>query len=309
MLNGLLVVNKPKNIGSHDLVYKLRRKLKDEIGRDIKIGHTGTLDPFAEGILVLCFGNATKVTEYLQGKDKVYIAELRLGLQTTSDDITGEIVAEKAVDESVFLQLENVVKKYIGTIEQKPPLYSAISVNGKRLYKYARANKSVKIPTRTVFVKSLEILELDKKNNLAKLKIECGSGTYIRALARDIGEDLGVGGTLQNLQRTNVGRFCLADSIQYSDDMADFTEENLQKKLISVEQIFEKMDEIKLTEIEFKKFVNGNIKFLNEDDKFNEHKIDGKLMTVMWQKNREKIKAVVKYSDDKFRTEYFFVEP
>jgi tRNA pseudouridine55 synthase len=308
MLNGLLVVNKPKDISSHDVVFRLRRKLNDAYGcKNIKIGHTGTLDPFASGVLVLCLGDATKITDAMQGKSKIYIAELKLGLKTTTDDITGEVIYQKNVDENVFLKLETVIKKYIGQIEQKPPIYSAISVNGKRLYEYARKNKSVEIPIRKVFVESIEILDnfeqIDKINNTVKLKIACSSGTYIRALARDIGEDLEVGGTLQNLQRTTVGKFCIEESLQYLDVLNNYSLEDIGQKLVSLEKNFEEFEKIELSDIELKKIIEGNVNFLQNAEIFSGIKIEKKQFALM---HNQKIRAILGYENGLFKIKYLF---
>lgn len=204
---GFLNIYKPKGKTSHDVVAILRRVTKVK-----QIGHTGTLDPFAEGVLPICIGKATRLIEYLDD-NKAYIGTVQLGKSTTTYDTEGEVV--NISDKKVTLQeIEKVLPKFQGEIEQLPPIYSAIKVNGKKLYEYARNGEDVEIKPRGVNIYKLEVVNFDKKNQTLELYIECSKGTYIRSIAHDIGEDLGCFGHLIKLVRIKAGQFEVNEAIK-----------------------------------------------------------------------------------------------
>lgn len=197
---GFLNVYKPKGITSHDVVSVLRRITKVK-----QIGHTGTLDPFAEGVLPICIGKATRLIEYLDD-DKAYTGTIQLGSSTTTYDLEGEEV--NFSDKKVTLnEIEAALDKFRGEIKQLPPIYSAIKVNGKKLYEYAREGKEVKIEPRRVNISKLEILEYDETSRRLTLHIECSKGTYIRSIAHDLGTELTTFGYLVKLVRVKAGMF------------------------------------------------------------------------------------------------------
>lgn len=220
---GFLNVYKPKGITSHDVVSALRRITKVK-----QIGHTGTLDPFAEGVLPICIGKATRLIEYLDD-DKAYTGTIQLGSSTTTYDLEGEEV--NFSDKKVTLnEIEAALDKFRGEIDQLPPIYSAIKVNGKKLYEYAREGKEVKIEPRRVNISKLEILEYDETNRRLTLHIECSKGTYIRSIAHDLGTELTTFGHLVKLVRVKAGMFEVNNAVSLEHIQ---TKEDVEKLLIS----------------------------------------------------------------------------
>ena len=218
---GFLNVYKPAGKTSHDVVAILRRVTKIK-----QIGHTGTLDPFAEGVLPICIGKATRLIEYLKD-DKAYIGTVQLGKSTTTYDTEGEVVNEsdKIVSQE---EIEQSLNKFRGDIEQLPPIYSAIKVNGKKLYDYARNGQEVEIKPRGVNVSKLKILDFDSEKRQLELYIACSKGTYIRSIANDLGETLGVYGHLIKLVRVQAGDFGVNNSIKLEElDTKEKVERNL----------------------------------------------------------------------------------
>lgn len=220
---GFLNVYKPKGITSHDVVSALRRITKVK-----QIGHTGTLDPFAEGVLPICIGKATRLIEYLDD-DKAYTGTIQLGSSTTTYDLEGEEV--NFSDKKVTLnEIEAALDKFRGEIDQLPPIYSAIKVNGKKLYEYAREGKEVKIEPRRVNISKLEILEYDETNRRLTLHIECSKGTYIRSIAHDLGTELTTFGHLVKLVRVKAGMFEVNNAVSLEHMQ---TKEDVEKLLIA----------------------------------------------------------------------------
>ncbi len=219
---GFLNVYKPKGKTSHDVVAILRRVTKIK-----QIGHTGTLDPFAEGVLPICIGKAARLIEYLND-DKAYIGTVQLGKSTTTYDLEGETVevSDKTPD---LEEIENELNNFRGDIEQLPPIYSAIKVNGKKLYEYARKGEEVEIKPRNVNIGELKILNYDQENRILELYIKCSKGTYIRSIAHDLGKNLGCFGHLIKLVRVKAGDFEVENSIKL-EDLTDI--ETVQKHLI-----------------------------------------------------------------------------
>lgn len=220
---GFLNVYKPKGITSHDVVSALRRITKVK-----QIGHTGTLDPFAEGVLPICIGKATRLIEYLDD-DKAYTGTIQLGSSTTTYDLEGEEVnfSDKKV---TFNEIEAALDKFRGEIEQLPPIYSAIKVNGKKLYEYAREGKEVKIEPRGVNISNLQILNFYPETRQLELHIECSKGTYIRSIANDLGEELGTYGHLVKLVRVKAGMFEVNNAVSLEHIQ---TKEDVEKLLIA----------------------------------------------------------------------------
>ena len=218
---GFLNVYKPQGKTSHDVVAIIRRVTKIR-----QVGHTGTLDPFAEGVLPMCIGKATRLIEYLND-GKAYIATVQLGRSTTTYDIEGEVVGES--DKTVSIDdIENALKIFRGEIEQFPPIYSAIKVQGKKLYEYAREGKEVEIKLRKVVINKIEILNYDVGLRRLELYIDCSKGTYIRSIANDLGENLGTLGHLIKLVRVKAGNFEIKNSIKLEDlDSSEKVKNNL----------------------------------------------------------------------------------
>lgn len=203
---GFLNVYKPKGMTSHDVVSVLRRLTKIR-----QIGHTGTLDPFAEGVLPICLGKATRLIEYLDD-DKEYAAVIKFGAETSTYDLEGEFT--KHYDKKITeLELKDELENFKGEISQIPPIYSAIKVNGKKLYEYARKGENVEIQPRKVFISKIELLNFDFENQTAEIRIACSKGTYIRSVAHDLGQNLDCGGYLTKLVRTAAGKFTADKSV------------------------------------------------------------------------------------------------
>ena len=220
---GFLNIYKPQGKTSHDVVAILRRVTKIK-----QIGHTGTLDPFAEGVLPICIGKSTRLIEYLDD-EKAYIGTVQLGKSTTTYDIEGEGV--NISNKKVTLKdIEEALPKFRGEIQQLPPIYSAIKVKGKKLYEYARSGEEVTIEPRRVNIYKLEVVEFDEENQLLKLLIECSKGTYIRSIAHDLGEALGCYGHLINLVRIKAGKFEVGSSIKL-DEIVNI--DDVEKSLIN----------------------------------------------------------------------------
>ena len=203
-MDGIIVINKPKGITSREVVNKVCKLLNTK-----KVGHTGTLDPIATGVLVLCVGKATKLVETLTSNDKEYVATVKLGILTDTLDTDGTIIEKKCVNLDKD-KLENVLNSFIGTYNQEVPIYSAVKINGKKLYEYARAKKEVTIPKRMVEIKKIKLIEFG--NDYYKFNVTVSKGTYIRSLIKDINDKLGVIGVMSDLVRTKQGKFSINNS-------------------------------------------------------------------------------------------------
>lgn len=230
MKSGIINVYKEKGFTSFDVVAKLRGILRTK-----KIGHTGTLDPDAEGVLPVCIGRATKVCDILTDKDKVYEAVMLLGVETDTQDTSGEILKQMPVEASEKA-VRDAILSFVGEYAQIPPMYSALKVNGKKLYELAREGKTVERKARNVNVFSIEILEINLPR--VRISVHCSKGTYIRTLCHDIGQKLGCGGCMEKLLRTKVGSFELADTLKLSeiDEMAKTG--MVEEKIIAVDELF-----------------------------------------------------------------------
>ena len=212
----LLLVNKPKGWTSFDVVNKIKHSIRRKFNlKKIKVGHSGTLDPLATGLLLVCTGAWTKELHQLLGLDKKYLAEITLGLETNTYDAEGEIISKKEIPPLTINVLENIILKFIGEFKQVPPAFSAIKKEGKPLYELARAGKEVKPDPRKVVVHSLDII--DFSHNKLTLDIHCGSGFYVRSLAHDIGEMIGCGAHLSALSRTMIGPYSQKDAFSVEE--------------------------------------------------------------------------------------------
>ncbi|MDR3687842.1 MAG: tRNA pseudouridine(55) synthase TruB [Fimbriimonas sp.] len=203
---GILLIRKPLRITSHDVVNDVRRRFSTK-----RVGHAGTLDPLATGVLVVAVGPATRFLQYLPLEPKVYVADICFGRSTTTFDAEGEPSLERPVPVDLAGAIQKALPSFTGLIQQFPPMFSAVKVGGRPLYQYARSGKSVEREARTVHITSFEILECS--NDSAKARIICSGGTYIRSLANDLGEQIGCGGYLAGLVRTQVGRFTLDEAV------------------------------------------------------------------------------------------------
>lgn len=208
---GFLNLNKPLHLTSHDVVAQVRRQLRALAGSG-KAGHAGTLDPLAEGVLVVCLGAATRLSEYIMRGRKTYHAKIALGAATSTYDAAGEILERESAERLSLSDIQRALPQFIGEIKQVPPMYSAIKVGGKKLYELARQGLTVKREARAVTIYAIEILSW--RNPILELEIQCGSGVYIRSLAHDLGAALGVGAYLAGLTRTASGAFKLGDSLE-----------------------------------------------------------------------------------------------
>ncbi|BEO91359.1 tRNA pseudouridine(55) synthase TruB [Fusobacterium nucleatum] len=255
-MEGIIVVNKPKGITSFDVIRKLKKILKTK-----KIGHTGTLDPLATGVMLMCVGKATKLASDLEAKDKVYIADFDIGYATDTYDIEGKKIAENIIEISKE-NLEQSIKKFIGNIKQVPPMYSAIKIDGNKLYHLARKGIEVERPERDVTIEYINLL--DFKDNKAKIKTKVSKGCYIRSLIYDIGQDLGTYATMTALQRKQVGDYSL--EISYSlEQIEEMVLNNDFKFLKTIEEIFS-YDKYNLeTEKELTLYKNGNTVKIKEN--------------------------------------------
>lgn len=249
MPNGFLIINKQSGMTSHDVVNKIRKTFQTK-----QVGHTGTLDPNATGVLIVAVGKATKAISYLENDDKIYQAELTLGIITDTEDIWGNVIEEKNVNVSK-IQIEEVIKSFIGDIKQVPPMYSALKVNGKKLYELAREGVTVEREARDITI--FDIYDITINNKKVSFTVHCSKGTYIRTLCKDIGETLGCGACMSALNRIKVGTFDIKDS----KVMDEITESDL----IDLEIPLKKYQAIYLENDKAKKYING-VKLAVEKD-------------------------------------------
>lgn len=224
-MDGILIINKPKGRTSHDIVAKVKKIVND------KVGHTGTLDPNATGVLPLLIGKGTLCSQYLIEHDKIYEATIKLGIKTDTADIEGKIIEEREVLLKTLEEqnIKKVLKEFLGKQEQIPPIYSAIKVNGKKLYEYARNNEEVTLPKKEVTIYSLELISIT--NDIITIKTKVSKGTYIRALINDIGQKLNTNGTLISLERTSLDKFKISDAYSLKDVLDG------NYKLLSIEDL------------------------------------------------------------------------
>jgi tRNA pseudouridine55 synthase len=249
--SGVINIYKEKGFTSHDVVNIVRNTLSK-----VKTGHTGTLDPEAEGVLPVCVGKATKLADYIAADIKEYIAEITLGISTTTEDIFGDVLEEKPVNvtEEGF---KNAAVNFIGEYHQKPPMYSAIKVNGRKLYELAREGKEVERKTRLIHIFDISDIK-SLGNNKFAFKVLCSKGTYIRTLCKDIGEKLGCGGCMSSLIRSRSGNFYLENSIKIDGFKKLVGDGNINDVLIPMDVILKDFNTITVTKEAEKFVVNGN---------------------------------------------------
>ncbi len=264
-MDGVILINKEKGISSFGVVAKIRKILNIK-----KVGHTGTLDPEATGLLPILIGNGTKISKYLIEHDKTYIAKLKFGIKTDTADSEGEVIKKDNFkldkkDEKLYIEIFN---SFIGKMSQFPPKYSAIKVNGKKLYEYAREDKDIEIKPREIEIYSIKILHINYDENEIDFEVSCSKGTYIRTLCEDIAEKLETCGYMKELKRIRVNNFKLEDAITLEElENNKNNEEYLKTKIISIENIFGNKNRINLNERKKELFLNG-VKLTNdlEDD-------------------------------------------
>lgn len=251
-MNGILLINKPKNYTSHDIVYKVKQIYHE------KVGHTGTLDPNATGVLPLLIGKATLLSKYLINHDKVYEATIELGEKRDTADSEGKIVQKKAVKIDLLSNehVQEILNTMLGKQQQIPPMYSAIKINGKKLYEYARKGEELERKAREI-----EIYEIDLINvyqNIIQIRVSCSKGTYIRTLCEEIAERLETVGYMKELKRVQVGEFKIdqtvtIEELENNKDKSIF----LESKLMTVEKVFQEKEKMQLSEKQLKRFLNG----------------------------------------------------
>lgn len=255
-MDGIIIINKPKNCTSHDIVYKAK-KITGE-----KVGHTGTLDPMATGVLPLLIGKGTLCSKYLVNHDKIYEVQLTLGTKTTSADGEGEIVEQKEVLEEIWQgeKIKNTLTTFLGKQKQLPPMYSAIKVKGKKLYEYARRGQTVEIEPREIEIYEIKLLKINKEQKQIEFQVHCSKGTYIRSLCEDIAKRLDNVGYMSALNRIKVGEFSIEQAI---------TIEQMEEGSISyqtIEELFQNKPKITITPNRLNPFLNGVKLTMKEPD-------------------------------------------
>ena len=243
-MDGIIIINKPVEITSRQVVSKVGKILNEK-----KAGHTGTLDPMASGVLPVLLGKATKLSKYLVEHDKKYVATLFLGEKRDTGDSEGKIIDKKDIPILDNNIIENVLKSFLGKTKQIPPMYSAIKINGKKLYEYARDGVEIERVPRNIEIYEIKLLEYNE--NLIKFEVHCSKGTYIRVLCENIAEKLGTVGFMQNLERTQVDRFKIEDSVKI-DELSE-----TYSNIITIEQYFDYLEKIILNSRKLELFLNG----------------------------------------------------
>ena len=253
-MDGIIIINKEKGCTSHDVVHKIKKIF----GK--KVGHTGTLDPNATGVLPILIGKGTELSQFMINHDKKYIATIQLGQRTDTADVEGTVVEEKEVKIASIERenIENVLGRLIGKQKQTPPMYSAIKVNGKKLYEYARSGKTVDIPEREIEIYDLKLLNIDSDNKQVIFEIYCSKGTYVRTVCEKIAESLDTVGYMRDLKRTMVGDFYIEDAITIGELQDNYNNnEFVEKKIISIESFFKDEPIVTLDDRQLRMFLNG----------------------------------------------------
>ena len=253
-MNRIIIIDKPLGITSQGVVSRVKKIFNVK-----KVGHTGTLDPLATGVLPILMGDATKLSKYLIEHDKIYVAKLKLGERTTTSDSEGEVVEKENIDISKYSQeeIENVLNSFLGESTQRPSMYSAIKVNGKKLYEYARKGEEVEVPERTIFIKNIKLLNIIKEENIVEFEAEVSKGTYIRTLCEDIAKKLNTIGYMASLRRVKVNDFEIKDAVTLEClEENKSNEEFLNKCLLKTEDIFN-LPKVVLNKRKEELFLNG----------------------------------------------------
>ncbi|OFD73680.1 tRNA pseudouridine(55) synthase TruB [Bacillus mycoides] len=256
-MEGVVLLHKPKGMTSHDCVFKLRKILREK-----RIGHTGTLDPDVTGVLPICVGRATKIAQFLTSETKTYEGEVTLGFSTTTEDASGEVVEKQDVNRVITRkEVEEVLAELTGTIEQMPPMFSAVKVNGKKLYEYARAGQEVERPVRTITIHEFVLLDerevFGGENISFRFRVTCSKGTYVRTLAVMIGEKLGFPSHMSHLVRTASGEFLLEDCISFEEIEENVQNGTVESIFISIDEALSKFPKMVVDEKQAEKIKNG----------------------------------------------------
>lgn len=251
-MDGIIIINKGKNYTSNDVVSIVKKITKS------KVGHTGTLDPNATGVLPLLIGNATKVSKYLINHDKEYEVVLQLGIRTETADVEGKVIEQKEVTAEMLNKdnIEEKLQQFIGKQEQIPPIYSAIKVNGKKLYEYARKGQEVELKPRQIEIYSIQLVGINEKEKQISFKVKCSKGTYIRSLCEDISKKLGTVGYMKELNRLQVGELYIKDAVTISEMKEKIEAGNLEN-IITIEEIFKNNPQIQLEQEQIEPYING----------------------------------------------------
>lgn len=251
-MDGILLINKEKDYTSHDVVAIVKKAL----GK--KVGHTGTLDPNATGILPVLVGNGTKLSKYLINHDKIYVATLQLGIKTDTADSTGKVIQEQAVEKLEKEQIEQVLQSMVGKQEQIPPMYSAIKVNGRKLYEYARNNQKVEVTPRQIEIYKVELKEYCEVEKQIVFEVSCSKGTYIRTLCEQIAEKLHTIGNMKELERIKVGDFLVKDAVTIQQVRENCQIPEWRKEhIITMEILLKNNPNLKLNDFKLRLFLNG----------------------------------------------------
>jgi tRNA pseudouridine55 synthase len=262
-MDGIIIINKPKKSTSHDVVYKVKKMFNE------KVGHTGTLDPNATGVLPILVGKGTLISKYLINHDKIYEVTLKLGIKTDTADIEGNILEEKEVASGALdcKVVKEILNQFKGKQMQIPPMYSAIKVNGKKLYEYARKGKDVKVEPRQIEIYDIALNNIDVENKEILYTVHCSKGTYIRSLCEDIADRLGTIGFMKELNRVKVGEFSIQDAISLEKlEENKNNEEFVNENFITIEDLFKKNTAIKLESKKLQLFLNGVMLSVNLAD-------------------------------------------
>ena len=273
MKDGLLIINKPKGITSHDVVAKVRKKLQTK-----KVGHTGTLDPMATGVLVICVGAATKLVQYLTCEDKIYDVEMQLGIKTDTGDITGKVVETQNEKQVIFDS--SILYKFVGKQKQIPPMYSAIKKDGVKLYELAR--KGIEVEREARDIEIFDISNVEYSENIIKYRVHCSKGTYVRVLCEEMAEALGTIGTMTKLNRVKTGQFSIENACEL-DDVCD-------EKIVPMEDIF--AQSISIGD-EINKLINGMSIEKNVQDGLYNLYHDGKYIGLGDVKNKKLKRQII----------------
>lgn len=263
-MDGIIIINKEKNWTSNDIVQKLKHIFNE------KTGHTGTLDPLATGVIPILVGKGTGLSKYLVNHDKEYIATIKLGEKTSTGDSEGEVIEEKNVTDDMFNieNIENVLDSFKGKQSQIPPIYSAIKVNGKKLYEYARSGKEVEVKPREIEIFDINLISTSNDTKEITYKVWCSKGTYIRSLCEDIAEKLGTVGFMSELNRIRAGEFRIEQAVRISEIANDnvINKDSIEKHFISIENFFKNKEKIKLDNSDLFRFLNGVKIFKEKSD-------------------------------------------
>lgn len=279
-MQGILIINKPEGYTSQDVVSKVKKILNIK-----KAGHTGTLDPMATGVLPVLLGEYTKLSKYLIEHDKTYIAKLKLGIKTATGDIEGDVLKQEDFDRAILDKenVESVLKSFLGKQKQIPPMYSAIKINGKKLYEYAREGKTVEVEPRDIELYKMNLISI--VDDEIEFEVSCSKGTYIRVVCEDLAKALGTIGTMSSLNRTIVDKFKIEDSITF--ETLEEIKCNVESKLIKMEDVFKDFPRLNLNARKEELFLNGvMLTFEVEEGIYNIYNSENKYLGTGTVKNK-----------------------